>query len=195
MNRILPILLVAFLLAGCREAVVMAEPEPYTPPAMPVVDSASIFAAANRKVSYKVQQHIKTNDEKKFDKEVLRIVGDAGGIVNQYQRSQLEVMIPVENAERIIAEIARLGNVARQEFLAHNFTELMNSFDIRLNDLSRQRIRLTRLWNQADSIEDMMRIERELAANSTDYARMMSSMRETCDKINNVTLTIKIESD
>ncbi len=185
-------LLAAWLMAGCTNPVTTPEPEPYVPLAMPVVEDSSMFAAANRKMSFKVTKTIQTDNVKTLFRKTCDIVTQYDGLVKQHQSNFLEISLPVEKAEKALAEIDQLGKVTQSDFIGHNFTELMNSFDIRLVDLTNQRIRLIKLWNQAGSIEDLMRIEREMGTNSTDYARMMTNMRETYDKITNVSLTVNM---
>ncbi len=186
------VLLAAWLMAGCTNHVTTPEPAPYVPLALPAIEESSMFAAANRKISFKVTKTIETNNLKTLFRKACDIVTNYDGMVKQHQSNFLEISLPVAKAEQALAEIDQLGKVTQSDFMAHNFTELMNSFDIRLADLTNQRIRLIKLWNQAGSIEDLMRIEREMGANSTDYARMMTNMRETYDKITNVSLTINM---
>ncbi len=185
------------LAAGCRQTTEnrMSVPEGYMPLPMPVVSSGSSFAGAGQKISFKVTRTIKTNDPEALGAQLRRIVAESGGLVTGQFPKLFEAVIPVEKAEKALAEIDRLFPVSEKSVIGQNLTELMNSFDIRLNDLTQQRIRLTRLWNESEHVQDRVRIEQELAVNSANYARIMSSMRETYAGISGVALTVKFETD
>ncbi len=185
------------LAAGCRQTAENRMPVPngYTPLPMPVVSPGSPFAGAGQKVSFKVTRTIKTNDPEGLSAQLRRIVAESGGLVTGQFPKLFEAVIPVQNAEKALAEIDRLFPVSNKGVIGQNLTELMNSFDIRLNDLTQQRIRLTKLWNESEHVLDRVRIEQELATNSATYARIMSSMRETYAGISGVALTVKFETD
>ena len=185
------------LAAGCRQTTEnrMSVPKGYMPLPMPVVSSGSSFAGAGQKISFKVTRTIKTNDPEALGAQLRRIVAESGGLVTGQFPKLFEAVIPVEKAEKALAEIDRLFPVSEKSVIGQNLTELMNSFDIRLNDLTQQRIRLTRLWNESEYVQDRVRIEQELAVNSANYARIMSSMRETYAGISGVALTVKFETD
>ncbi|HHY36305.1 MAG TPA: DUF4349 domain-containing protein [Firmicutes bacterium] len=104
-----------------------------------------------------------------FDR-VVAIVEEAGGFVqssstweNERQRtSNLSVRVPVDRFTEILSRLEELGRVEGREISGQDVTTEYVDTEARLRNLERQEERFLEILDRANTVEEILNIEREL---------------------------------
>jgi len=125
---------------------------------------------------------------------VLAIAREAGGYLHASDASSVTVRVPAETFERVLARLAKLGEVVGRDVRAADVTEEMLDLDIRLANLVQARERLLAHLAQSDKLEDTLKIETELTRVTGDIERIEGRKRFLASQIAMSTIRVELNS-
>ena len=123
-----------------------------------------------RKVIKRAYLSLVVEDLEEDFERVVALVEEAGGFVqssstweNERQRtSNLSVRVPVDRFANILARLEELGRVEGREISGQDVTTEYVDTEARLRNLERQEERFLEILNRANTVEEILNIEREL---------------------------------
>lgn len=125
---------------------------------------------------------------------VLAIAKEAGGWLQASDASSITVRVPAETFERVLARMAKLGEVVAREVRAADVTEERLDLDIRLENLTKARARLLEHLAKSDKMEDTLRIEAELTRVTGEIERIEGRKRFLDSQIAMSTIRVELNS-
>ncbi|NLP18926.1 MAG: DUF4349 domain-containing protein [Firmicutes bacterium] len=123
-----------------------------------------------RKVIKRAHLTLLVEDVDEGFEQILNLVEDAGGFIqnsgvweNEKQRtSNLTLRVPVDRFSQVLAGLEDLGKVEGRELDGQDVTTEYIDTEARLRNLERQEERFLEILQQADTVEEILNIEREL---------------------------------
>lgn len=135
------------------------------------------------------------------EESILKLVSDYEGWIDNssYQESSLylTVRIPTERLEEFLADSSELGKVTSKSIHADDVTDYYTDTEARLETLMVLKERYTEYLRKAESMEDIITIERELSNTITEIEQLERTMRRLTTQIDyaTVNLTLKLPAD
>ena len=131
---------------------------------------ASVEKSRARKVIKRAHLTLLVEDVDGGFEQILNLVEDAGGFIqnsgvweNEKQRtSNLTLRVPVDRFSQVLAGLEDLGKVEGRELDGQDVTTEYIDTEARLRNLERQEERFLEILQQADTVEEILNIEREL---------------------------------
>ncbi len=126
------------------------------------------------------------------------LVKNFGGVmlsVHSYDADSvyLDVSIPHDQLELVIANIIPLGTVKSQDISSEDVTEEMIDIDAKLKNLHVLRDRFRSLLNQAKKVDEILSIESELARIQTQIDQIEGRKKSLNSQITYSSLNISLE--
>jgi hypothetical protein len=151
-------------------------------------------AAPARQVIYSAELRLVVVSALDAGDAVLAIAKEAGGWLQASDGSTITVRVPAETFERVLARLAKLGEVVSRNVHAADVTEEMLDLDIRLENLKKARERLLEHLAKSDKMEDTLRIEAELTRVTGELERIEGRKRFLAQQIAMSTITVVLNS-
>ncbi|MEQ1895316.1 MAG: DUF4349 domain-containing protein [Planctomycetota bacterium] len=151
-------------------------------------------AAPARSVIYSAELRLVVVSALDAGDAVLAIAKEAGGWLQASDGNTITVRVPSETFERVLARLAKLGEVVARNVHAADVTEEMLDLDIRLENLQRARERLLEHLAKSDKMEDTLRIEAELTRVTGELERIEGRKRFLASQIAMSTITVELNS-
>lgn len=126
--------------------------------------------------------------------QVKTIAEAVGGYMQSMDGHTITVRIPVSQFSEVIDLVEAIGEVIRKEIRGNDVTEEMQDLIIRLNNAEALRERLVALLKRADQVEDLIKIEKELARVTETIERLQGKIRYLNNQIAFSTLTVHFNS-
>ena len=199
----------SFLTFGCGQEVALDDSAGVTPVVEALISSqesmsrtsvtAGTSSTAPRHIIRNGRLRWQTNDWKKTHADISRNVEHLGGFVGNdqqyrsdgYFEQTLVVRIPSDRFEQFVSQIGR--NVDRfdvREFDAQDVTEDFIDLEARLAVKQDIESRYRELLTRAESVEDVLKVERELGSIRTDIESVEGRLKYLRDQIAFSTLQI-----
>lgn len=150
--------------------------------------------APPRQVIYSAELHLVVVSALDAADAVLALAKEAGGWLQASDGSSITVRVPAEAFERVLARLARLGEVVGREVRAADVTEEMLDLDIRLANLVQARERLLAHLAKSDKLEDTLAIEAELTRVTGEIERIEGRKRFLATQIAMSTIKVVLNS-
>jgi len=129
------------------------------------------------------------------------MVKDYGGYTepnNRFaeKRANLSIKIPSEKLDSFINEVSNLGKVTYKSTSSRDVTEQIIDIDARIKNLIALRARYRELLNKANTVEEMISIEKELAKIQIEIDSIEGRKRSLVDQVamSSVNLTLEQET-
>lgn len=103
-------------------------------------------------------------------------------------RAQMVLRIPVADFPPFLSTVEQQGNILDRHITGQDVTEEYYDLESRLRSAKKHEERILDLFDQAESIEEMLKIERELSRIQTNIEQMEGRQRY----LQNVTSTVKL---
>ena len=118
-----------------------------------------------------------------------------GGYVLNVRNNALTVKIPVAKADGFVATVSGAGRMSDFAMSAEDMTDSIADLAVRLDNLKKLRERLAALLNQANRVEDMLKVERELNRVTTEIERLTAQLQNSRKRVDLVTFSIRLTSE
>lgn len=139
-------------------------------------ESTNFKAPAGRKMTYSTRLVINVPDTVKGVKAASSIAEKYSGYTEFSDNSTANVKVPVEKAQVALKDFENIGTVTSKTITANDVTEHYSDTKVRLDNLRKLQTRMSELLSRANRVEDILRIERELARVTTDLERHQARM-------------------
>ncbi|MHC4250014.1 MAG: DUF4349 domain-containing protein [Planctomycetota bacterium] len=166
-----------------------ADDKPVTPPK---ADPAR--AGQRRAVVYTGILSIVVRSADEAADRVVTIAERAGGHLHSMDGSIVTVRVPADRFRECVAEVARLGEVVRREIRGADVTDELRDLGTRLKNAEAVRDRLAGLLDMAATVEDALKIEKELARVAGEIEVLKGRLAHLADSVAFSTLTVRLNS-
>ena len=148
-----------------------------------------------RKMIYNATLTLSVDNIETAIKKTQEIIRRENGYLQSLDNRCLVLRIPVDNGDKAVQEIEKLGTVTFRQFRADDVSKVVMNLEIRLDNLSKLRVRLTALMERGDKIEDLLKVEAELARVSAEMEQIQAQLREFKNRIDYITLTVSFDAN
>lgn len=159
-------LLLALALNGCTSSKRYAEPRPssaeradseYAGEEAPEEQGLS-----NRKILLSASLALTVENPDSANQQIVKIAEKYKGYVSEAGTYQTVIRVESGQLDDAIADIAALGKLHRKNITGQDVTEEYQDYQIRLENAQKARDRYLELLNKAETVEEILKVEREL---------------------------------
>ena len=118
----------------------------------------------------------------------------AGGYMQAMDAASIVVKVPAAKFLEVIAAVEKLGEVTQKEVKGTDVTEQMRDLQIRLKNAEEVRKRLVVLLDHAESVEDALKVERELERVTESIELFKGKIKALENQVAFSTLTVYLNS-
>jgi len=126
--------------------------------------------------------------------EALEAAGAAaklkGGWVQRSTTEMLTIRVPVQNFDALLDALLELGTVNSKNIVGTDVSEEFFDLQIRLRNVEALRERFVKLLEQAKTVEDSLKVEKELARVTAEIERFKGRLKFLKDQGMNSTITV-----
>jgi len=108
------------------------------------------------------------------------------------KRGTITARVPEEMFSEAIARLEKVGRVESKRISGQDVTEEYIDLEARLNNSRRTEGRLLDILEKAEKVEDILRVEKELARVREEIERLTGRMRYLDDRIDLSTVTVEL---
>lgn len=126
-------------------------------------------------------------------KAVEKIARDLGGFLARRDDTSITVRIPVAEFDRAVKRVESVGDVLHRNVMSEDVTEEFRDLGIQLANLRAMRDRLAKLLDRAETVEDALKVERELGRVAGQIDRIEGRMKFLKDRAAMSTLTVSFQ--
>jgi hypothetical protein len=155
----------------------------------------------DRKVIKTAYIKLEVSDFDAAASEVERLAYEAGGYISEsnsyvtptnHRRGTITMRVPESSFGSIIQEIRKLGNVVSYSSSGRDVTEEYIDLEARLRNLRRQEERLLEILDRAESVKDVLEVERELGRVRGEIERLEGRLRYLSNRVEFATITVEL---
>ena len=207
-RRLLTIVLMCLFAAGCAKA---KESAPQHTPAAtttskPAGGEAKTEAADQsrgglvdgRKLKRTAYLTIEVDDEERIPEVVDKArqkALDFDGYVASESTDSIEVMVPTERLDQVLAELDGTGEVVSKRVSVEDVTSQYVDLKVRIDNLEKTRQRLKQLMSRAQNVEETLKVEKELTRVTTELEQLKGQMRRMKRETTYARLHVHVEKD
>lgn len=167
----------------------------------PNVTTADVIAPDSRKVIRNANMLIEVKSLPAAQSEVERLVSESGGLTAQVTVREKEnppwaqylLWIPAGRLDSVLESLKKLGDVEHLESAIEDITEQYFDQETRIKNLQRQEERLLKLYDRDTvKMEELLRVEQEIARVRTEVEQMQGRQRLWDRKIQYSTLSLNL---
>jgi hypothetical protein len=108
-------------------------------------------------------------------------------------RGELVLRVPSENFDVLVNDTRGLGEVQTVEVNSRDVTDQLVDIEARLENLRAERDRLRELYDQANTTEDVLAVQRELSDVQGEIERLEARQQSLENQVAYSTLTVRLE--
>lgn len=149
-----------------------------------VLDKKIVYSA---RVSLAVSKNIDSSISK-----ITRLVSLHKGFVQQSSSSSLEVKVPPQELKAIISAIDNIGEITYKNISSSDITNQYYDAAIRLENLEKARKRYLDLLEKAQTVEEVLKVEKELERVNTDMEVLKGRLKRMNSEVAYSTINIYI---
>lgn len=129
---------------------------------------------------------------------VTAIASQAGGYVENQstsgeEQADLTLRVPVDSLKPAMASLESIGKVTRRSVSSEDVTEQYVDIDARLKTKTSLRDRLRALLDRAETIQDVLAIEKELSRVQADIDSMEARLKALKGKVDLASINVSIK--
>ncbi len=153
-----------------------------------------------QKIIYTGQLEIDVEDVDETLDTVSNMVEARGGYISQsrlweqfdgaQKNLRLVLRVPAETFDNTLSELTELGRVVDQSTQGRDVTEQYYDLEARLNNKIRQEERYLEILDMATTVEEVLKVERELERIRGEIESMEGRMRYLRDQVSLATITL-----
>ena len=113
----------------------------------------------------------------------IEIIEEMDGYVSRRTSESLILRVPAPSFRKALDELSQLGDLLDQRWTAQDVSDEVRDLDIRLQNARNLRDRLELLLDQAESVEDALKIEAELERITLEIERIRGQLLSFEDRI------------
>ncbi len=163
-------------------------------------DSADL-GAADRKIIHTVSLSLEVGDIQETVTRITALARDSGGYISRssiygHERGQrhgfIELRVPAHTLDDVVAESREMGKVTSDDVDTQDVTEEYIDLDARVTNLRHQESRYQELLERADSVEDVLKVERELSRVRMEIDSLSGRLKYLSDRVDLATVRLDL---
>ena len=131
---------------------------------------------AERKVIYNADMRIKVDEIEEQTKTVIAKAKEQGGYMISSDIDYVSVRVPAEKLTSFLDEVATIGEVESRNVYSRDITEAYADMELRLENAEKTRKRYLELLDKAESVSDILEIEKELERLNTSIEQLKGQL-------------------
>jgi len=148
-----------------------------------------------RLMIYRANYQIIVSSVDKSIDELLTMVKTRGGYLEARQDNTLTLRVPADLYFEVLDLLPRFGRITQQNLQAVDVTRQFADLQLRIANARASRDRLAKLLEQANKMEDIIKIEAELRRLTQEIEQLEGELRGIGDQIAFSTLTVAFLSN
>lgn len=160
---------------------------------MSVAPGAPGALEVNRSIIRTASVELERKDPEEGPKQAVSLAKAHGGYAWRVTSESATVRVPAERLDVFLGAVAGLGKVARQTVTADDVTEAHQDLKVRLANVERVRERYLELLQRAVSVEDTLRVERELERVTAEYESLKARVQSLEDQVSLATVSLEFQ--
>ena len=182
--------------AGAATEAPAPEPTSGTP-----VPSAPVAVAATREMlDIEANVALQVPSVKRAVKQLHQLAARIGGVVtaervdtsSQYGSAQLTLRVPSRSTQAVFEDLEQLGSVLNQTVTARDIGKEFFDANLRLSSLAATLRRYEEILTKASKVEEILRIEQELARLRAEIEQVKGDLRWLSDRAARATLHVSL---
>lgn len=158
-------------------------------------------ADADRKIIQRASLSIEVPDFRMSEEAVIRAVARSNGFISSSyayvtetgrHRGEITVRVPTDSFLGLVAELELLGRVQTKHLSGEDVTEEYTDLRARLNNSQRQELRLLEILELAETVEEVLQVERELARVRGEIEQMTGRLTYLENRIELASITVAL---
>ncbi|MFP2908313.1 DUF4349 domain-containing protein [Pyxidicoccus sp. 3LFB2] len=148
---------------------------------------------ANRSIIRTASVELERSDPEQGPKHAVALVKEHGGYAWRVTSESATVRVPAERLDGFLGAVSGLGKVAKQTVTADDVTEAHQDLKVRLANVERVRERYLELLQRAVTVEDTLRVERELERVTAEYESLKARVQSLEDQVALATVSLEFQ--
>lgn len=136
---------------------------------------------------------VRSGNPEEVGARAVRLVGASGGYVILRENNTYVFRVPAEKFDEVFEQLAALGAVAHRRVDALDVTEEVQDLDLRLRNARALRDRYEELLKKAEKVEDVLAIQKELAAVTETIERLEGQLKARMTDVRMSRITLRLE--
>ena len=164
----------------------------YTPASGTQYDGKVFQSQAGRQQQFTAELQLQTTDESDVVvKKITDLAERFSGYSVYSNMVSVKVKVPVKNSKDFLAEVERLGTVIFREITSQDVTNEYRDLELKCKNLRALRDRFAELLKKANKVEDILKIESELARITTELEQATGLFKLLKNSVDMVVVNIK----
>jgi len=157
------------------------KPEPRPGPAEQPVGPLLIYSA---------DIHLAVHEVSSTQRAIIAVSKEVGGFLATQDDTKVTIRVPAKRFQEALEKCEKAGDVVHRNIQAQDVGEEYRDIAIRLRNAEVVRDRLEELLRQANSVEDALKVQRELGEVTERIETMKGRLRFLQDRISLSTITV-----
>ncbi len=158
-------------------------------------------ADAERKIIQRASLSIEVANFTTSEEAMIRAVARSNGYISDSyayvtetgrHRGEITIRVPKDAFIALIAELELLGRVQTKHLSGEDITEEYIDLQARLNNSRRQELRLLEILELAETVEEVLEVERELARVRSEIEQMTGRLTYLENRVELATITVSL---
>ncbi|WP_149783068.1 DUF4349 domain-containing protein [Halorubrum aquaticum] len=170
-------------------------------------DGETVAAVAERRLIRTGDVRLTVDSFAEADAEARSIVDERGGFVSDatretrergdenYTVGELTLRVPSEEFDATMADLESLGEVERATTESRDVTDRITDLEARLENRRAERDRLRELYEDANTTEDVLAVQSELADVQTEIERMETQLASLEERVALSTIRVELREE
>lgn len=158
-----------------------SKPEPKPPAAETPVGPLLIYSA---------DIHLAVHEVSSTQRAVVAVAKEVGGFLAVQDDTKVTIRVPARRFQEALEKVEKAGDVVHRNVQAQDVGEEYRDIAIRLRNAEVVRDRLEELLRQANTVEDALKVQRELGEVTERIETMKGRLRFLQDRISLSTITV-----
>ena len=155
--------------------------------------SAVVLTQADRKQQFTAELQLQTTDKSEvMIKKITDLAEKFSGYAVYSNMVSIRVKIPVKNSKDFLAEVEHLGEVLFREITSQDVTQEYRDLELKCKNLRALRDRFAELLKKAVKVEDILKIESELARLTTELEQATGELNVLKNSVDMATVNVKL---
>lgn len=184
-----------------EEAGPLASPEATVQLAANLPSPTGAMAFARRKVIMTGELTLKVRNVEESGKRLAALANELGGFIAGSSltrdaqgglQAQITLRIPQQHFDRAIEQIEKLGTVENKNLQGQDVTAQFVDLQARMKSRKIHEERILAIMRNASKLDDLLRLEQELARIRTEIEQMEGQLRYLSDQVSLSTITVHL---
>lgn len=133
-------------------------------------------AVEGRSIIHRASLRLECDEPEKGPGRAVALAKSHGGYAQQVMTESVWVRIPAERLEGFLAAVPALGTVENKSVSAEDVTDTHRDLKVRLDNLTRIRERYLELLQRSVTVEDTLKVEKELERITLEYETLKARL-------------------